>query len=144
MGASINAKDPTSGQTALMASVLRGKTSIVRLLLSLGADTSISENDGYTPSHGAGFQGRPDSMKLLLDFGMDVHTSHTDGFYPLHRACWGNEERHTETVRVLLEDANVDPMTTAQNNGSTCLDMTKNQGTIELIKTKLIEREKEL
>ena len=95
-----------------MASVLRGKTSIVRLLLSLGADTSISENDGYTPSHGAGFQGRPDSMKLLLDFGMDVHTSHTDGFYPLHRACWGNEERHTETVRVLLEDADVDPLTT--------------------------------
>ena len=44
------------GQTPLMASVLMGATKCVEYLLSLGADTSIPEKDGYTPMHGAAIQ----------------------------------------------------------------------------------------
>ena len=84
-------KDEESGQTPLMASVLRGKINIVKHLLSVGADTSIGENQGYTPPHGAAFQGRADAMKVLIDAGLDVNTYHNDGFVPLHRVCWGIE-----------------------------------------------------
>ena len=57
MGASINIKDPTSDQTALMASMIRGKTSIVRILLSLDVEIYFSDDNGYTLSHGVGVQG---------------------------------------------------------------------------------------
>lgn len=52
-GAALDERDST-GQTPLMYSVLHGYTNAVRYLLSAGADTSIGENDGYTPMHGAG------------------------------------------------------------------------------------------
>jgi len=57
MGASINVKDPTSDQTALMTSMIRGKTSIVRILLSLDVEIYFSDDNGYTLSHGVGVQG---------------------------------------------------------------------------------------
>jgi ankyrin repeat protein len=41
-----------------MNAVLSGKIEAVKFLLSAGADSSIGENDEYTPMHGAGFQGR--------------------------------------------------------------------------------------
>ena len=75
-----------------MASVLRGKINIVKHLLALGADTSIGEQQGYTPPHGAAFQGRPDVMKALIDAGLDVNEYHSDGYVPLHRVCWGSEQ----------------------------------------------------
>jgi hypothetical protein len=34
---------------------------------------------------------------------MIVRCIHVDGFIPMHRACWGDEQRHTDTVRVFLE-----------------------------------------
>ena len=91
-GAEINHRQEHSGQTPLFAAVLRGKTNIVKYLLSQGADTSITEIDGYTLVHGAAFQGRPAVMDVLLDHGLDVNTFHNDGFLPIHRACWGMEK----------------------------------------------------
>jgi len=57
MGASINIKDPTSDKTALMASMIRGKTSIVRILLSLNVEISFSDDNGYILSHDVGVLG---------------------------------------------------------------------------------------
>jgi len=71
-GANINVRESPSGQTPLMAAVLRGNTEIVQYLLHKGADVTISEKDGYTPPHGAGFQGRADIMKLLYEHGCDL------------------------------------------------------------------------
>ena len=34
---------------------------------------------------------------------MDVNDKHSDGNTPLHRACWGREQRHTDTVLAMLE-----------------------------------------
>jgi ankyrin repeat protein len=56
-GANINKKG-AGGQTPLMAAVLNGNTMVAKVLLSLKADTSIAEDDGFTPIHAAGFQGR--------------------------------------------------------------------------------------
>jgi ankyrin repeat protein len=136
-GANPNAQDPTSGQTALMGATLRGHTNIVKLLLSTEyrdrVDATIAEKDGYTPAHGAGFQGRADIMQVLFDHGINVKDDfHTDGFAPLHRACWGREQRHTDTVR-LLGALGVDLRLPGKNDGTVCADMTRNPATQRLL-----------
>ncbi len=87
-------KKGQGGQTPLMASVLGGKTTAVKCLLTSNlVDVTIGENDGYTPMHGAGFQGRAAIAKLLIEHGIPVSAVHEDGFAPIHRACWGKEQR---------------------------------------------------
>ena len=61
----------------------------------------------------------------------------------IHRATWGREARHTDTIRVLVEEGGVDVDEPA-DNGQTALQMAqgaaqKNDGTIKLLK-KLIKR----
>ena len=55
------------GQTGLMTAALVGYLELAKLFLEHGADSSIPEQDGYTPMHGAAFQGRADMVKLLKD-----------------------------------------------------------------------------
>lgn len=102
-GESINVPGP-GGQTPLMNAVLTGKVTAVKYLLRKGADVTIGEQDGYTPMHGAGFQGRAKIGQLLISHGLDPRDKHSDGFEPIQRACWGNEARHTETVRMFLDN----------------------------------------
>mmetsp|Transcript_28602 Transcript_28602/g.85452 ORF Transcript_28602/g.85452 Transcript_28602/m.85452 type:complete len:181 (+) Transcript_28602:156-698(+) len=98
----LNRKGP-GGQTPLMHAVLQGKEDAVIALLALGADLTIPEKDGYTPMHGAGFQGREKIARLLFAAGVPLDEKHADGHAPLHRACWGNDKRHADTVRAMLE-----------------------------------------
>ncbi|KAL1527173.1 hypothetical protein AB1Y20_015852 [Prymnesium parvum] len=124
-GASLNERDHETGQTPLMFAVLNGFSSSVKYLLSVGADATISEKDGYTPLHGAAFQGRAEIAQILLDHGLDPNDRHRDGYTPLIRACWGQEERHTETVLVLLKaGVHPDPL---------CLKVTRNDETRKAI-----------
>jgi ankyrin repeat protein len=134
-GADINARDPRSGQTCLMAATLRGKINILRHLLSQGADASIPEKNGYTPPHGAGFQGRADVMKILKEeASIDViNAEHPDGFAPLHRACWGHNKRHAEVVQYLLEIGEDVNRKGTGDRKMTCLAMTKNPDTISIL-----------
>ena len=127
----INQKDEESGQTPVMMSVLRGRTEMVRLLLAEDAvDVTIGEMQGYTVMHGAGFQGRAEILRLLLEDKRDIDPRHihSDGFSPLHRACWGNEVRHAETVKVFVEEGGV-PWDFKSKKGTTCLDVTGNSAT---------------
>jgi ankyrin repeat protein len=109
-GADINAvpTEAPGGQPPLLMAILNDKLEFVKELVERGADTSLGEKDGYTPLHAAAFQGRADIMKYLLEKGLDPNDYHDDGFTPMHRALWGKEQRHTDTVRLLLE-AGVDP-----------------------------------
>ena len=133
-GVDINSIGP-GGQTPLMHAVLSGKVSSVKTLLKLGADTTIGEKDGYIPIHGAGFQGRAEIAQILIDHGVDPSDKHTDGYMPIHRACWGQEKRHTETVKIFLE--NGVPFDQKADNGDTPSTTAKKMGnkeTIELLK----------
>jgi ankyrin repeat protein len=121
----------TGGQTPLINAVLSGKINVVPKLLEAGADTSLTEKDGYNVLHAAGFQGRGEILKIILDHGLDPMDKHKDGFYPIHRACWGRDPRHTQTVKVFLENG-ISPDLKAEN-GKTCMDMTKNEGTQALL-----------
>ncbi len=80
--------------------------------------------------HGAGFQG---GAKLFIEYGIHTLDVHSDGYIPMHRACWGQEDRHTDTVRVFLE-AGV-PVRNKAENGKACWQMTKNKETKKLSKT---------
>jgi ankyrin repeat protein len=133
-GADIN-QIGTGGQTPLVHAVLTGKLNAVKTLLTLGADTSLAEKDGYNVMHAAGFQGRAEILKTLLNHGeglAPLMTKHSDGYYPLHRACWGREERHAETVKVFIEEGGVDYNFKSQH-GNGCLDMTHNPATKEVL-----------
>merc|ERR1712060_331405 len=105
----------------------------VEYLLTLNPDTTIGEKDGYTPLHGAGFQGRAEIAKMLLDYGLNPLDSHKDGFLPIHRACWGKNDRHTDTVQVFL-DAGIS-WNVKSGDGNTCEKMTKNRKTKKLLKS---------
>lgn len=153
-GANPNVQQPGSGQTALMGAVLRGYTDIVKFLLESSSssssssqqeerrgapaivlDVNVPEKDGYTPAHGAAFQGRADCMRVLVAAGVNVVDDyHPDGFAPLHRACWGREQRHTDTIQVLRDEIGVDIVKLPAKNGKRCEDMTTNTATLELLR----------
>jgi len=53
-------------QTPLMAASLAGQANAVDTLLSMGADYTIPEKDGYNPPHGVAFQGRAEAARMLI------------------------------------------------------------------------------
>ncbi|KAI9029456.1 ankyrin repeat-containing domain protein [Hyaloraphidium curvatum] len=135
-GADIDAREPGTGQTLLMAAVLAGAAESVKFLLLRGADPAVPEKDGYTPMHGAGFQGRPEVVRILLAHGLDRDDAHADGFTGFHRSLWGALKRHTEAARAFIE-AGADVNARA-GDGSRPLDMAieaGNAGTVELLRS---------
>jgi hypothetical protein len=129
----------SGGQTPLMHAVLTGKKKAVIELLQKGADATIGEKDGYTPMHGAGFQGRSEIAHVLVKHGLDPSDRHADGYTPLHRACWGREQRHTDTVHVLLM-AGVSPLEES-SSGQSPLEMAHNNPPTQALLRKWIEKE---
>jgi ankyrin repeat protein len=123
------------GQTPLIHAVLTGKLTAVKTLLELGADTTATEKDGYSVLHAAGFQGRAEILKILLDRGLDPLDKHQDGFYPIHRACWGLQERHTDTVQVFMDYGVSSNL--ASDDGKICDEMTRNEKTKALLSRKI-------
>ncbi|KAK3243531.1 hypothetical protein CYMTET_46824 [Cymbomonas tetramitiformis] len=137
-GVDINTKGGPGQQTPLMTAVLQGQANMVGLLLDSGADPTIGEKDGYTPVHGAAYQGRANVMKILIDKNFDLNEVHRDGFTPLHRACWGKEQRHTDTVKLLL-NAGVDPKQPS-STGVECIQMTRNEETKKVVGQQLFAK----
>jgi ankyrin repeat protein len=134
LDADINAIGP-GGQTPLLFAILSGRFKSAEYLVQAGADVTATEKDGYNVLHASGFQGRDEILTMLLDhptIKSMVMEPHRDGYYPIHRACWGKEERHSNTVRIFVEKGGVDINLKAEN-GRTCADATKNPGTLELI-----------
>lgn len=109
-----------AGQTPLMSASLGGNLRAVELLLEHGADPRIGEKDGYTPLHGAAFQGRASVARVLLEKPSVPNVMHEDGFFPVHRSCWGQEKRHTETLKVFLEGGEYSRVT---KDGKSLLDV---------------------
>ena len=129
----LNTQHPNSKQTPLMAAVLSGRTEVVKFLLSLNADTTVAEKDGYNPPHGAAFRGRPEIMQLLIDHKVPVNDFHSDGFAPLHRACWGKQDGHAETVQVLINSGIDKDLRSTVGIPRTCKDQTNNPVTLEVL-----------
>merc|ERR1712154_168891 len=97
---------------------------------------------GQTPVMMSVLRGRTEMVRMLLEDGRKIDPAHlhSDGFSPLHRACWGNEPRHTDTVKVFVEEAGV-PWDLVSKKGTTCYDVTGNSATRNFLK-KVKEQEK--
>ena len=65
----INAKDATSGETALAHAADDGYKDVVELLLAKGADVNARDNSGYTPMFSAEANKHKDVVKLLRQHG---------------------------------------------------------------------------
>jgi len=147
-GAIINQIFTKSKQSPLMTACLKGNLEIVKYLFENGADPKIGESDGYLPMDGVSFQGRVDVAKYLIEEQkLDFDYLHTDGYAPIHRACWGKEQRHTDVLKVLL-DAGVSPerKSAVLKDGKvlTPLDITTNEASIKLLKSRIQALQKEL
>jgi len=142
------------GQTPLLHAVLTGQRQAVETLMALKANMFATEQDGYDVWHAAAFQGRAVILRLLLAEGRTldhdhdapdadaaaaapfldpINDVHKDGFYPIHRACWGREQRHTDTVAVFLLLKGGILKDLPAENGQTCYDMTPNPATQALL-----------
>ncbi|MCL5104978.1 MAG: ankyrin repeat domain-containing protein [Armatimonadetes bacterium] len=76
------------GYTPLMVAVGKGRLSLVKLLVSNGAQVNaIKKEPGWTPLHFAAAMGWKDIVNYLLSRGATADVQDEDGFTPLHTAA---------------------------------------------------------
>ena len=81
-GANIEDRDPTHEKTALHHASQSGRTGIVELLLSKGADVRARDLYGETPLHYAVDGGNLEVVKLLVEAGSDLEARNDNGELP--------------------------------------------------------------
>ena len=99
-GSSLDINQGTpDGFTALMVGAVRGYSSIVRILLNKGADTSVATDTGITALNFSAAHGHRDASALLIEAGADLQSRTSEGFTPLHQAA---QNGHWEVVTALV------------------------------------------
>jgi ankyrin repeat protein len=99
-GVDVNSRDKVS-KTALYWAICIDSPTIVQLLLSRGADTSLRDGwdpdwpDGFTPVENAARQNSIAAMQELLAYGVDIEASNA--------VCFAAQENHAEMLRLLFE-----------------------------------------
>lgn len=78
-GSDLNAQNPESGATALIAAALFGQTEAAMLLIDAGADLELKNNEGSTALITAAFVGRVEIVKSLLKSGADRNSRNKSG-----------------------------------------------------------------
>uniref|UniRef100_A0A1I8F3C0 ANK_REP_REGION domain-containing protein n=1 Tax=Macrostomum lignano TaxID=282301 RepID=A0A1I8F3C0_9PLAT len=83
----INAKSVPSGRTALMLAAGHGRLESLRLLLQLGADPNLQDDEGFTALMLAAEQGHLDCVRALLAHpNLDVELQNNEGVTALSLA----------------------------------------------------------
>ena len=95
----INARDITSGETALHAVVQRRDLTWVRFLLQRGANPNIADKNGVVPLQIAAQLGFIEGVEQLIKRGADVDVSDTTGETPLISAV---HRRDLKLVELLV------------------------------------------
>lgn len=119
----VNARDLTTGQSALHYVVERRDTTWVRFLVSKGANPNVADRNGVTPLQLAANLGWTDGVEALVGAGASVDVTNVAGETPLIAAV---HRRDAALVRVLLKaGANPDR---SDNSGRTALDYAQLMG----------------
>lgn len=119
----INARDLSSGETALHIVTERRDATWLRFLTGKGADPNIADKRGRTPLQIAANLGFVDGVEVLLAAGARVDPTDRTGETPLIAAVHQN---NLALVRLLLsKGANPDH---ADNSGRTALDYARLAG----------------
>jgi ankyrin repeat protein len=98
LGANVHARERRVGWTALFLSSQEGHHSIVRILVSFGANVNTPMNSGATPVYVASQNGHESTVRALASLGADVNTPDGDGATPVLVA---SQDGHWATVRAL-------------------------------------------
>lgn len=119
----INARDLTSGETALHIVTERRDVTWLRFLTGKGADPNIADKRGRTPLQVAASMGFVDGAEVLLAAGARVDPTDRTGETPLIAAVHQN---NLPLVRLLLKSG-ASP-NHADNSGRTALDYARLEG----------------
>lgn len=119
----INAKDITSGETALHIVTQRRDPVWMRFLLSRGANPNAETKDGITPLEVAAQLGYVEGMEILLERGAQVDPTNIAGETPLIAAV---HRRDAGMIRALIAKG-ADPGR-ADNSGRTARDYAQLMG----------------
>ncbi|KAJ0131001.1 hypothetical protein HZ326_25897 [Fusarium oxysporum f. sp. albedinis] len=115
-------EDEEEDEAILLAS-RTGQRSIVSLLLSHGASTTVGDKNRSTPLSLASQNGHEAVVKTLIDSGADVKASDKDGWTPLLLA---SQNGHEAVVNTLIDrGADIDA---SNSNGSTSLLLASENG----------------
>ncbi len=109
-GADINELSEQTNLSPLSWATLMGKTEAAELLLKLGADVNVRQEDGGTPLHIAVFLGRAELAELLIKEGADVNAKNRGGDTPASGlyAPWGMVRFMTGMFDIKLEQKKVE------------------------------------
>ncbi|CAH1112571.1 unnamed protein product [Psylliodes chrysocephalus] len=97
--AQVDDKDE-NGTTALMVAAAKGKSAMVRELLTHGADPNIDDNDSWTALLCAAKEGHTDIVLQLLDHNAAIDHRDIGGWSAL---MWATYKGRTDTVITLVE-----------------------------------------
>ena len=123
----INQRSP-DGSTPLILGAGRGNSSIVRILLTRGANTSIADAEGFTALLASAQRGCLAVTKLLVNAGADLQATNGLAHTPLHLAA---DKGHVGVARELLK-AGADPQAT-NALGHTPLLLAAERGHLEVL-----------
>lgn len=113
----INARDITTGESALHIVVARRDATWIRFLAGKGANPNVRDNKGVSPLVLASRIGFVDGVEALIAAGAEVDESNSTGETPLIAAV---HTQRTDLMRVLLKaGADADR---ADNSGRTARD----------------------
>jgi ankyrin repeat protein len=114
----VNARDLTTGETALMITIKRRDTPWMGFLLQNGADANLKDKEGNTPLIVAAQNGFPDGVRVLLISKAQVDGANGKGETALIKAV---QMRDTASVQLLLQ-AGADPDRTDNLAGMSARD----------------------
>jgi ankyrin repeat protein len=86
-GAKVDYIDKFGRTTCHMAAIL-GRTAIMELLITHGADFNNDKDDGWTPCHCAAYNGRLDTLKVLISHNVVFDTRSKAGMTPRGTIVW--------------------------------------------------------
>lgn len=126
------------GIGAIHVAAMHGSSKMLNLLLALGADIHITDENNYTPLHYASSRGHQNTLLLLLHAGADINALTHDKNTALHLSCLNG---HGNCVKALLyysDHLKVRIDRNAQNKfGDTVMHMASKWGFCEIIETLL-------
>lgn len=117
-GMDINAKDPKTGNTALMQAARQGDVDAVTFLLRQGAKVGATNDISSTALAEACIRGHVEVVSVLLDHKADTNTIDAMNWSPLMRCILNNE---MEPLHLLLDSRCIDLEATSSSNHQTAL-----------------------
>src|SRR5262245_13053793 len=100
-GADVNARDG-HGETAIFGAAAWGRSDVVRLLISKGAEVNLTEPlRAYSPLHWAASHGNVETIRVLVEAGADPTLADRLGKLPVdvaHEAGKGAHVAYLKTV----------------------------------------------